>query len=97
MRLQSDVAQLQRELQQLQHSLKAERSLQQSLEQQLREVSRARTANSQSGQWQLGAVKQYHNMIVQSAPVRVSEQQPVQDGPEHKFSIRLRIETRFVL
>lgn len=73
MRLQSDAAQLQRELHQLQSQLQAERSTQQSLEQQLREVQRARLAHnaSQSG-WQLGAVQLYHNRVVQATPVKVS-------------------------
>lgn len=73
MRLQSDAAQLQRELHQLQSQLQAERRTQQSLEQQLREVQRARLAHnaSQSG-WQLGAVQLYHNRVVQATPVRVS-------------------------
>lgn len=72
MRLQSDVAQLQRELHALHERLQAEHKLQQSLEQQLREVQRARLADSQAGQWQLGAVKLYTNRIVQAAPVGVS-------------------------
>lgn len=73
MRLQSDAAQLQRELHQLQGQLQAERRHQQSLEQELRQVQRARLAHSagQSG-WQLGAVQLYHNRVVQATPVRVS-------------------------
>lgn len=74
MRLQSDSAQLQREIVQLQHQLHAESKTQQSLEQQLRDCQRARLAGSASlaGQWQLGAVQLYHNRVVQAAPVRVS-------------------------
>jgi hypothetical protein len=72
MRLQSDAAQLKRELAAAQESLRLERRYQQSLEQELRQVQRARLANSQSGQWQLGAVQLYHNRVVQAAPVRVS-------------------------
>lgn len=73
MRLQSDAAQLQRELHQLQGQLQAERRHQQSHEQELRQVQRARLAHSagQSG-WQLGAVQLYHNRVVQATPVRVS-------------------------
>lgn len=72
MRLQSDAAQLRQELAAAQESLRLERRYQQSLEQELRQVQRARLANSQSGQWQLGAVQLYHNRVVQAAPVRVS-------------------------
>lgn len=72
MRLQSDAAQLQRELHQLQGQLQAERRTQQSLDQQLWELQRARLAHnaSQSG-WQLGAVQLYHNRVVQATPVTV--------------------------
>lgn len=74
MRLQSDAAQLQREIEQMHNQFNSERRLQQSLERQLRDTQRARLANStnQSGQWQLGAVQLYHNRVVQAAPVRVS-------------------------
>jgi hypothetical protein len=72
MRLQSDAAQLRQEVAAAQESLRSERRYQQSLEQELRQVQRARLANSQSGQWQLGAVQLYHNRVVQAAPVRVS-------------------------
>lgn len=74
MRLQSDAAQLQREMHQLQSQLQAEKRLQQSIEQQLRETQRARLAhNANQTGWQLGAVQMYHNRVVQAAPVRVSE------------------------
>lgn len=72
MRLQSDAVQLQRELHHLHEQMRAERKLQQSIEQQLRELHRTRLARnaSQAGQWQLGAVQLYHNKVVQAAPVR---------------------------
>jgi hypothetical protein len=73
MRLQSDAAQLQRELHELQDRMHAERKLQQSLDQQLRDVRRARLASDANAtrQWQLGAVQLYHNRVVQAAPVQV--------------------------
>jgi predicted nucleic acid-binding Zn-ribbon protein len=72
MRLQSDAAQLQREIHQLQSQLQAEKRVQQSIEQDLRKMQRARLAhNANQTGWQLGAVQLYHNRVVQAAPVRV--------------------------
>jgi hypothetical protein len=86
MRLQSDAAQLQREMQQLQSQLQAEKRLQQSIEQQLRETQRALLVYdaNQTG-WQLGAVQLYHNRVLQAAPVRVSERRCRCCAEMHKF------------
>jgi translation initiation factor 2B subunit (eIF-2B alpha/beta/delta family) len=91
MRLQSDAAQLRQEVAAAQESLRSERRYQQSLEQELRQVQRARLANSQSGQWQLGAVQLYHNRVVQAAPVRLEAK--LMDLQQQQKVSRLQLQT----
>jgi hypothetical protein len=71
MRLQSDAAQLQRELADMQARLKREHTSQRQLAQQLQRLQHAHAASRavDSMQWQLSAVKLYHNAVVQAARV----------------------------
>lgn len=73
MRLQSDVAQLRRELGQLKEQLHKEQKLHKSLEQQLRQVQHAQLARhvKQQEHWQLAAVQVHQNKILQASPVQV--------------------------